>query len=240
MSYQRPDQFELYRLIQWLREKIPNLEIYPLLKSQVSEFETSSAINQVKQLPRIYLTLEQIIVDITGKEPDRSQLRKDVRLNYPSLLREEAFSLIFSPKTNQEILLCKQFLLTLLEEARPIMGNALDSAGNWIKNMPDRAALPLPLGLEGNLPLRHEAWIGFVRKLSREIYENLTKALGKTASKNIFEKSYKSLAEIYLGLEAFPAVIFMLPEDLLNREQIGLVAAFSAQQPQNDNISAQS
>ena len=209
------------RLVDWLTSRVPTPELYPQLMEQASKLRGASPHYGKTGLPRLYLTFEQFLVNVVQKET-RAQLRDIVRSEYSALLASEPFHLIFEPRINQEILLCKQFLIYLFEETKPITGNLYNDALAWVTNMPEKAPKPLPLGLDGAVPISHDEWIEFSRKLCVELHAGLNKSFGLSVSKSVLEKGFQTAMDTYMGLETFSVVIRTLPGEFLDRGKIGL------------------
>ena len=211
---------EAHRLVDWLTARVPNPELYPLMMEQVGKFQDSSRCYGKTDLPLVYLMMEQFLINIAQKETC-SRIRDFVRSDFSTLLESEPFRLIFEPRINQEILLCKQLLIHLFEETRPITGNLYNDALAWVMNMPEKAPAPLPLGLDGKIPIGHDEWVEFAHKLCGELYAGLSKSFGLSVSKGVVEKGFQAVRNVYLGLDTFSVLVRILPGEFLDREKIG-------------------
>ncbi|MEW5940178.1 MAG: hypothetical protein AB1750_10975 [Chloroflexota bacterium] len=210
----------------------PPIRSVPLLE-EIRAFNSAPSSRQPARLAGLYLALEQFLCSVNpAKDLSREKLRALVRDRYADLINYDAFGLIFQPRPNQELSLCKGFLLTVLEGAKPILGASLKGTMEWVASVPDRAALPLPLGIEDRIPMRHEEWLAFMQRLSRELHAHLANALGQGATDLLFENAYKSLWSAYLGLVTFGIVVSLLPEERLDREKIAQLSAYRSNNAQ--------
>jgi hypothetical protein len=212
-------------LLKQLSERIPSLSSYPILVEKMNNLQTVGD-QTISELPSIYLMIEQILVDLLQLEDSREKMRENVRVNFPTLLTRDDFALIFVSKEIQEMLLGKLFLINFLTETKPIFGRVFDNTLHWVHNIPDKVSLPVPMGLRTDLPISHREWVDTIRMINLEVYKNILSSLGPIVSKNIIDKVYKVISSTYMGLETFPVIINMLPKMILDREKIGLLAAY--------------
>lgn len=218
-------------LLKHLKEKIPNQAEYPSIIETIDSLLSKpwQGHQLITPLPSIYLTVEQLLVDIIKSESSRDALREEIRTLTPNLLNKDDFGLIFAPKTNQEILLARLFLLKFLEGSKVLLGNQYENTYKWIEGVPVKASMPLPLGIKENFPLTHNEWLNITILISKEFFNQISHSLGKPTAKNMAEKTYHALYSAYLGLESFPVVIQMLPKIILDREKLGVLSAYQHQ-----------
>ena len=197
----------------------------PVLQS-VETFVAMDPAGRRSELPRMYLLLEQYLTDIDPvRKLSRQHLRDLTSAQYPDLVRESPFSVVFEPADRQELLLCRDFLLDVLGRAINIVGagSNLASMSRWIARAPAPASAPAPLA-PGEEPPRTDAqWTASLTDLAQSLYTQLRVGLGE-ATGGIYNAAYSALAHRYAGLETFPIVIRLLPDGLLDEERIQSVA----------------
>lgn len=194
----------------------------------VEAFQRLSRAQQVDELPGVYLLLEQYLTDVDPlRRLTRAQLREAVRDHHASLLVSESFRLIFEPRSRQEVLLCRSFLAEILKRAMTILGttgdNRLAGIHAWLASVPTSASTPVPFGLSEDLPRCDDEWVQLLTQLSRELYQYLGKGLGEAIGRT-YDASYQHIGRQYAGLETFPIVIELLPDELLDEDRIQSIA----------------
>ena len=160
-----------------------------------------------------------------------------VRTDYAPLLTAEPFSIIFiEDEQLQEVLLCRDFISSYLNQAYQWLTVQLDEPIMWLAQIPTQATLPIPLNGAAELPVSPHDWVTFLRRYSQSCYLLLEKELGRETAVRILENGYEQLAQIYMGLETFPAVIALLPEHLLDEQKINLLSARQIQRTLLNNV----
>jgi PAS domain S-box-containing protein len=178
------------------------------------------------ELPRVYLLVEQYLTDVDPvRTLTRAHLRDNVRTQFPELIREAPFSIVFETTERQELLLCRHFLLDVLDRAIHVLGrgSTLSAARQWIRHAPDLPPLAAPLDLDIEPPGTDAAWIAALTTLAQSLYQQLRVGLGE-ATVGIYDAAYAALAHGYAGLETFPIVVRLLPDGLLDEQRIQSLA----------------
>ncbi len=226
------------QLILFLASQISVPETAVSVQEKVAQFQTLSPAAQSDALPATYLLLEQYLAEVDPQSKfTRPQLRQMVRSDYAPLLDSEPFSLIFiDDEEMQELLLCRDFIASYLNQAYPWLTVQLDEVIIWLALIPEQATLPIPLHKQTELPDTNRGWIKFLRQYSQSCYLLLEKELGRETAVRILEKSYDQLAQFYMGLETFPSVIALLPEHLLDEQKINLLSARQMQRALLKNV----
>ena len=197
-------------LVLYLTEQISVPERAPSILSSIMRFRNLSAPDQEQELPVLYLLLEKYLVEIDPhKKFNREQLRSIIRSKHGDLLELSQFALIFQTPSRQERLLCRLFLQTALRRAYLVLGNSSHH---------------LPFDLSDDLHNDKKQWIGNVRQSAHQIFQYLASTLGDKTASTIFEHSYQQVLDIYIGLETFPVVIRLLPDQLLDERKIDLLS----------------
>lgn len=231
-----------------VREDVPEeVQLIRMLAGQISipakaghvleEIETFARLDPGRrrsELPRIYLLLEQYLTNVDPvRTLTRPQLRNLACSNFRELTQEGGFGVVFEPSERQEILLCRSFLLGVLDRAMHVLGAGAKLAAirSWIERAPNPTAAENPPFLldeerpDGERPAAEppKDWIAAFIKVSPLIFEQLHVGLGE-ATARIYDGAYAELARRYGGLETFPIVVRLLPDGLLDAERIQSVA----------------
>ncbi len=218
-------------LVDFLLNQLPEPEFAPPLLERVRRFKSLAVEEQERELPATYLFLEQYLVDSGGAladaggvRLDTTQLRSLVVTAHDGLLSLPGFRLIFEPPELQQIFLCRELLSMLLERSSDVLGTAGDGdlreTLEWLSEIPDRAADPIPFDVETEQPQSTEDWIQLLTLMTRALYDRVERVLGRQAARRIFERAYRDLAARFLGLSTFSVVIGLLPEKLLDEHKI--------------------
>ncbi|MBI4429407.1 MAG: PAS domain S-box protein [Ignavibacteriales bacterium] len=195
----------------------------------VEDFRRQVPASQDEQLPAVYLQAEQYLVELDPyKKFLREQLREIIKTRYAALVEGHPhFQLIFHQAGRQEMLLCQRFLSSVLSLASPAAwGNLIGqiaSALQWVNRIPHVSRIPAMLGEMEAIPVKESEWVELLRKCSRTMYGKLEANIGERGTTQIYEQAYGDLADSYIGLETFPVVIDLLPDNLLDREKIALL-----------------
>jgi PAS domain S-box-containing protein len=194
----------------------------------VETFQRLPRSQQVDELPGIYLLLEQYLTDIDPlRKLTRVQLRESVRDHFSFLLASEPFGLIFETSSQQEVLLCRAFMMDMLRRAMTVLGatgdNRLAVIHGWLVSVPASTQAPVLFGQSDDVPGSDEEWLQVLTNLSYELYQELGKSLGEAVDR-IYDASYQHVARQYAGLETFPVVIGLLPDKLLDENRIQSLA----------------
>lgn len=195
---------------------------------------------QLAELPGLYLLLEHYLTEV---DPLRTktppQLRAQVQAQFPTLTPLAGFEIIFATSSLQEVLLCRRYLQTLLAlllaQAGSEAANWLSDLQAWVAQVPAEATMPPHLGLEDEVPEDHRAWVFLLTRTARGLYQRLHPQLGPVLDAR-YTESYDVLAQQYRGLETFPAVVSLLPEALLEPEQLQLLSQRQMQRVLVDQV----
>ena len=196
---------------------------------QAAHFQALSPSEQRSALPAVYLRLEQYLTEVAPYKPvSKEHLRRLVPSRYGALLALPGFALIFQPIPRQEVLLCTTFLQLILQRSITVLGSAGNNrfilAREWLTQVPESAALPIPFQDAAMLPQHDADWLLLLEQMARELYLVLENALGAAATSRFFEHSYETMAESYVVLETFPVVISLIPDHLLDDYKISLLS----------------
>ncbi len=206
----------------------------PLLKD-LAQFRKFEVDEQEKELPALYLVIEQYIAEIESHTRyNRNRLRAEIRTKFPETLKLQRFGLIFAPDDRQRVILCRDFLISVLERIYDLLGNTQDQTIevtiDWLRKLPDVVASPLPFGLSSEKSDSEFSIHATFSQLRHKIENLLLTTLGDAAAERIFQRTYKEYAAQFIGLDTFPALVGLMPHRLLDAEKIRLLSHDQVQQ----------
>ena len=100
---------------------------------------------------------------------------------------------------------------------------ALPSVRAWLLDAPQASTFPDPLALATSPPGSQPEWIQLLERMSRGLFQSLESSLGPQAAENLFERAYQHENRLYRLLDAFPLVVGLLPDQLLDEEKISMM-----------------
>lgn len=198
-------------------------------------FQNLPAHKQQNKFPAYYLDLEQILIDIdTNNRFSKTSLRAHIRHHFPTVNEMEGCHIIFAPNYIQEVLLAKHFLIKTLQKGadsyRYGQDELLVATKEWLKTVPDAPQPTIPFHPDYDLPQKPNEWLTLLKSISRACFEQMINTFGKRHTVTAFEHGFKSTHDNYAALEAFPAVVKLMPAELMDEEKIN---ALSKQQINN-------
>lgn len=216
------------KLIDFLSSQISAPKRATSIMSHIARFKELPPTYQEKELPGLYLKIEQYLVDEDQMQKfTKAQLRKTVKYRYEPLMELENFSIIFEGEKQQELLLSQLLLKNLILRANSVVENEHEATfaalTEWIFQLPDIASLKMPFNLNEPIPTTPGQWINLLVKVSQKLYYHLEDILGEAEAASLFEKSYREIAETYRPLETFYVVVQLMPDKLLDENKIGLL-----------------
>lgn len=216
------------KLIDFLSSQISAPKRATSIMSQIARFKELPPTYQEKELPGLYLKIEQYLVDEDQMQKfTKAQLRKTVKYRYEPLMELENFSIIFEGEKQQELLLSQLLLKNLILRANSVVENEHEATfaaiTEWIFQLPDIASIKMPFNLNEPIPTTPGQWINLLVKVSQKLYYHLEEILGEAEAASLFEKSYREIAETYRPLETFYVVVQLMPDKLLDENKIGLL-----------------
>ncbi|HET7275025.1 MAG TPA: ATP-binding protein [Longimicrobiaceae bacterium] len=219
---------EVAALMQQLESRIVAPRRAGSVLSKSAWLQKRPAAEQIRHLPNVYLLLEHYLVDIEGNDPDlRVTLRQRIRSNFPDLIAEPGFGLIFSANPLQEVLLCRELLRRILLRGITLLGDTssqpLSPALEWLSAVPESIGA-VPFGIEAPAEPQEGCWIQLIEQVSQQLATYLDSVLGDAGTDRIYEAAFRELLDVYGSLETFPVVIGMLPDRLLDEDKIVLLS----------------
>lgn len=210
------------------------------LIARANRFKKSAWIIRKKELPRLYLLFEQYLVEVDSGNISRSELRQKVVDIYGELLKIQAFGLIFEPLDNQRKLLCKYMLSEILSGVRASFVHGLSGIINelrtWMKTngYDHHSKNPAILSnFNSSSQIFPEERLRFT---NMALFKLFSSRLGDEQTKKIYTQAYEHTARIFKDLDAFPVVIDMLPEIMLDDDKISLLSRKQIQSVLHDKV----
>ncbi|SHJ52325.1 ATP-binding protein [Aquimarina spongiae] len=203
------EEQQIVDLIHSLRKKIDMSSIDFNLENKIKAFEFHSLQKKIETLPETYLFLEKYI---TTETLDSESLREKIQHKYPFLKQYRSFELIFHPVDEQELILCKIFLLRVLQRSSELIGNFNDpniiAIKTYLESAYDFNAI--------DVIKERKSLLDF----SNEIYSKIKGSLGINAITNIYLNIYKKYFQSYHLLESFTSILNVIPEEILSKDLI--------------------
>lgn len=193
------------------------------LQRTLLQFNALDPDAQPAELARHYLRWEQeqaeagwIVAQI------RADARKRLEEQFPSLLKDKPFALIFARERPQERMLCQMYLSQTLRHAMTVIGpngDFLLPVTEWVESLPDAKA-PVPFDIRPAVPARNSELITLLYRLSRELYLKCEEKIGEQRACACFERVFNEMEHQYRPLETFGMVINLLPPVLLDSSRL--------------------
>ncbi len=209
------------------------------VQERVARFRRGRLDERQRALPGLYLLLEHYLTQIDPNPVDASALRDQVRDFYPNLLEDPRFALVFAPEDQQEIMLCGEFLRPLLERSLALLGDrahpSLKAVATWLDRLENleqiqgKPSKSSPADSVEGSPTR-EGWATLLGRLGHDLYDRLKDLLGAGVARSLFEQQYMDVAEDYLGLSTFPAVVRLFPPEILDERKLSLLTRSQTRQ----------
>ncbi|HEY6951471.1 MAG TPA: hypothetical protein VI758_03625, partial [Bacteroidota bacterium] len=216
------------QLVDYLTRQLSRPDLAHGVLATARRFKSLDEDEQWKNLPATYLVFEQYLVELDPcKKFLREQLREIVKTRFGLLVDAlPEFSLIFQPSAKQEVLLCTKFLSAVLDEAASFIWGDLREqvrvTGLWLHGSLQDPMPPLVQACVSSVPKDDHGWVALLKTFSRSMFLLFQRRFGERSTSGIFSRAYGQIADTYIALETFPAVIDLLPEILLDREKTAL------------------
>ena len=223
-------------LIRYLASMISEGHKTPAIGEKVHEFGRMTNSLREQAMTSTYLYFEQYLTEVDrGNSLTKSDLRRVIKGRFPNLAADENFALLFEPEPVQKRLLGQKLLIGILNQSVNLLGatgsNQLVSIRNWVSDIPNVDQKPAPYNLlQNGFPKDEEEWAEKLQFLSLQVYQSLQSKLGIKSADRIFEKNYLKLADSYKSLITFPAIIALLPDNLIDEEKVRILSHGQLQQ----------
>ncbi|TPN84810.1 PAS domain-containing hybrid sensor histidine kinase/response regulator [Aquimarina algicola] len=209
------EEQEIIDLIDFLIRKIDKQSITINLNHRIKEFQSASLAKKISLLPQTYLVLEELIIEKNyTKHISKNSIRDNVSNKFQHLFKYKSFKLIFNPLNEQELILCKSFLINILQKSSELIGDYNDNQILVIKKQLDT---PYDLNTLELIKERKK-----LLDFSNQIFLKLRNSLGINAVTNIYLVIYKEHFQSYYLLESFTSILNVIPEEILAEDLINL------------------
>ncbi len=207
------EEQEIVDLIDFLWKEIDIPANASNLKTKVKAFKGFSFAKKIESLPEIYLFFEEYITEKNIiRRPSKQFIQNQVSKTFNNLFKYHNFKLIFEPLKEQELTLCKVFLLRVLEKSSELVGTSNDPKIIAIKTY-----LNTPSDIQ-TIDLIKER--KNLLEFSNEIFLKIKNSLGINAITNIYLLIYKKHFQSYHLLDSFTATLNVIPEEILAKDLI--------------------
>lgn len=227
-SKSKNDDEEALDLIAYMTKLITLPTQARTVLGEVLTFRQLPISRREKELPKIYLMLEQYIVEVDPlKRHTRATLRKHLVKQYPTAVLTKGIDFIFDETTDTNTYLCKQFLYKVLDKLQNILGEMqgrqFQEIQHWIKQFPNGTILP-PFALAMPKNTTKETHLHLLSDISTLLFEQLETLFGTEVPIRLWGTAYEEMNEIYGGLETFPAILHLLPSKMLDDSKLRLLS----------------
>ncbi len=223
-----------------LVEQISDPERAASVLETVGQYRRLPPDGRERELPAIYLFLEQYLAEFDSNPGlTRARIRDQVRERHPAFLDRADFGPLFEAAWRQEVFVCRRLLEGVLERYARHPGrveDGLEPLLGWIREVPEAGDCPLPLRSDAFVPDGPAHWVPYLEDVSEAVYGRLEAALGPRPAGELYENAYSEVAATYRGLDAFPVVIKLLPDRLLDGEKIRLLSRSQMQRVLMDKM----
>ena len=184
------------------------------LKVKIKSFKASPLSKQIEDLPEIYLLVEEFIIKKRLKRNfNKEYLRNIIIEKHTVLFKYKSFKLIFVPLKEQELKLCKGFLLKVLCKSSELVGSYNDHEISQIKEYLNTSYKDFNTI---DVISERKKLLGF----SNKIFLTIKNSLGINAITNIYLFAYKKHYQSYHLLDSFTAILNVIPEEILSKNLI--------------------
>ena len=235
-SQHRRDPLEL---IDQLIERIYDRRHAASVLDRVENLKQQDLDTRWKAAPRLYLLLEHYLVQVDEARLNRQELRAEIKQSFADLLSEPRLGLIFESEAEQEVLLGREFLKPLVDHVSTLLGvdahPSFAAISRWLDGLSfARGPQEAPDHTLGT-PSR-DGWTALLGRLGHDLFERLRETLGKDVATELFEERYREMADCYLGLDTFPAVVRLFPPELLDDKKLSLLSRSQTRQVLLDKL----
>ncbi|MFY0601249.1 MAG: response regulator [Cyclobacteriaceae bacterium] len=196
------------------------------LEIRLESFRKLNSQEKIRTLPGVYLLLEK---SYTGNRKNQQQVKLELRALikklFPNLCNHSGFKIIFLNKHEQQKMLATLLVSLVWEKATPIIGT---SKNEILKNYEYQISKVFELQRFGHIDLSEAA--STIKYELLQIFNVLTEVVGKNKCVSWFQDSYETLMDNYKFLDTFSFVIAILPDSLLNEQQLNLLSRAQIEQ----------
>ena len=185
------------------------------LKEMLKRARRASSKKVLNLLPGLYLFSEKIL----AYEQDHGiktveNLRRQMEVKFPGLVRHEYFEPIFCEEDNQELVLWKQFIKLVRYKNLEANGSTNDNFfTTYMTDLSNRYSQYLLVRSQKS------GLVNQLQKLTLDLYEKCRKSNGEKQTKAFFKEAYEVMDGRYRYLECFGILVKFLPLKLVSEGQ---------------------
>ncbi len=202
-------------LLHQLKSYKPGYELSMRLKL----FKKLDIAQKTEEFPSLYLDIEDfLLLQKEYSSKSKQDYREVFLMEYPRITEYHEFYVVFLPYDIQKVALSRLFLKEALAAAKSLLGNFKDPYLSKAEKL-----LSLPFAID-----KYSTEVE-VNQTEKEIFDysstlqaKLKESLGSNAMLSIFNNAYNKHFYNYYLLEAFTAIIHLVPEDLLKMEDANM------------------
>jgi PAS domain S-box-containing protein len=186
------------------------------LDNRIKSLAKESFDSQLNRSAGLYLLFEHSFI-YKQKNPSKyqTQLRREMRGRFPNLVDTLFFRIIFSSVNNQERDLAYLIVDLVWSKYTDMVGNSKNELLKNYKYQVDKAAEQLKFN-----QLNRSEFRSTVKYEVSRLYEYLCLSMGQAKISEWLQEAYQLLADNYQFLDGFSLLIGILPEPLLNEQQL--------------------
>lgn len=213
------EEGELISVIDFLRKEYSEVVYSKALLSDIKVYRKSLKPEKIATLPSIYLLIEKSILDSNIKnKPSKRDLRDIVNDKFYPLLKHPNFQLIFLPDENQEIILCRKLLRAVKDQF--LKENNIDEQDdNFIR---DANLFLNPLLDFADVEHSMSEKKTELEKYSKDLFTKVKETINLDTAITTYNSAYKEIYDSYFLLDAFAAILSIVPLEVLEKDLIGL------------------
>ncbi len=214
-------EVQCFNFVERVRKKLPAREVSSALSLRVKALEKMSINDRVSSLPGMYMLFEKASSKMRDLPVEQLRIiRKEHIEAFPFFKERLDFKILYFRYDQQECLLGLYFLSSVLQGALSLLDmkdvkflrEELDALYGILEREKQFEQLQLT-ELNSVFP-----------KKSREYYDRLSIVVGDRVAAELYQRKYQEISEKYKLLDTFYTVINLLPEQILNENQIALLS----------------
>ncbi|GAB5400346.1 MAG: hypothetical protein Aureis2KO_19310 [Aureisphaera sp.] len=212
-----PDE-QAYILKSVFKDLTHQLQSYKLndsLSAKLKLFNKSDTSQKIKEFPRLYLDIEDFLLN--QKEyanKSKQEFREVFLMEYAGISEYHELYAVFLPYEIQKVALSRLFLKEALAAAKKLLGNFKDTYLSEAEKLLDQPFLIDKYSTEMEI---HQI-LNEILAYANSLQAKLSESLGDQVMLSIFNQAYTKHFNNYYLLEAFTTIVYLVPEDLMKME----------------------
>ena len=217
---------ECDRLVSFMISQIPADQLTAHITGRDAYRKKLEGVNRSLETISFFLYLENYLNDVVFERPEskRADFRSSIANEFPALLPEKLFGIVFQSAENQTLRLQMVFLEWVFDRAFDLLGA---TSGNVIEKL--RAEVSIADPVSSDTPSRlydvlqpGRAQAETYAAVAHEFFDLMKKKLGERATVAMFDKVYASLSVGFQWLEAFSELVNLFPLQYLDEQKLAV------------------